>query len=422
MADACAGPAAYRPRRARDSPLYRLAETHHETFKQVYDERFASRYGAWRGVVERTLWAFLDCGIEEHGFARVRCDACRREFRVALSCKRRGFCPSCHSKRAVLWAEWLRSEVLAAAPHRQWVFTVPKRLRLFFLYDRQLLGALSRCAWRTVRDLYRAGLADRRAVPGMVVSIQTYGDLANWQPHLHALVSAGVFDRQAEFTPLALPASGVAEELFRRRVIRMLVRQGRLEEDAAAGLLSWRHSGFSVHHAIQVEPDDRAGVERLSRYLVHPPIALGRLTYDGGRARYRGRRVQAMHGAQSVTLDPLEMLARLCQHIPPPGFHLTRLYGAYANRTRGARARQGAAAGERPPRGDGAAEIPTPSQRARRREWAKLIAKVFEVDPLRCHCGGTMRVMAFILDPTAIRKILQHRPRPEARAHAPPPG
>jgi hypothetical protein len=100
-------------------------------------------------------------------------------------------------------------------------------------------------AWRTVRDLYRAGLQDRHVVPGMVVSIHTYGDLANRQPHLHALVSAGVFDRQREFTPLALPPVGVAEELFRRRVIRMLVRRGRLEEDAAAGLLSWRHSGFS---------------------------------------------------------------------------------------------------------------------------------------------------------------------------------
>lgn len=422
MADACTGPAAYRPRRARDSPLYRLAETHYETFKQVYDERFASRYGAWRGVVERTLFAFLDCGIEEHGFARVRCDACRREFRVALSWKRRGFCPSCHSKRAVLWAEWLSCEVLAAAPHRQWVFTIPKRLRLFFLYDRQLLGALSRCAWRTVRDLYRVGLQDRHAVPGMVVSIQTYGDLANWQPHLHALVSAGVFSGEGVFTPLPLPPAGVAEELFRRRVIRMLVRRGRLEEDAAAGLLSWRHSGFSVHHAIRVEPDDRAGVERLCRYLVHPPIAVGRLTYDGVRAGYRGRRVHPMNGAQSVTLDPLEMLARLCQHIPPPGFHLTRLYGAYANRTRGAWARRGTAAVERPSSGDGAAEIPTPLQRARRREWAKLIAKVFEVDPLRCHCGETMRVVAFILDRTAIRKILQHRPRPQARAHAPPAG
>ena len=279
MADAaCSGPAAYRPRRPRDSPLYRLAEAHHETFKQVYDERFAGRYGSWRAEIERSLFAFLDCGVEERGFARVRCAACRREFRVALSCKTRVFCPSCHARRAVLWAEWLTGEVLAPVDYHQWVFTLPKRLRLFFLYDRRLLGALSRCAWRTVRDLYRAGLRDRRAVPGMVVSIQTYGDqAANWQPHLHALVTAGVVDGAGAFTPLPLPPAAVAEELFRRRVIAMLRQRGRLEDEAATGLLAWRHSGFSVHSAIRVAPWDTEGVARLCRYLVHPPIALGRL-------------------------------------------------------------------------------------------------------------------------------------------------
>ncbi len=256
----------------------------------------------------------------------------------------------------------------------------------------------------------------------MVVSIQTYGDLANWQPHLHALVSAGVFSAAGGFTRLPLPPAGVAEELFRRRVLRMLVRRGRLEEDTAAGLLSWRHSGFSVHHAIRVEPDDMTGVERLCRYLVHPPIALGRLTYDGVRAGYRGRRVHPVSGAQSLTLDPLEMLARLCQHIPPPGLHLTRLYGAYANRTRGARARRSAGAGEGPAAHFSEADDLTPALRERRRQWARLIARVFEVDPLRCVCGGTMRVVGFILDPAVIRKILEHRPRPEARAHAPPGG
>jgi len=57
----------------------------------------------------------------------------------------------------------------------------------------------------------------------------------------------------------------------------MRVRRGRLEEEAAAGLLSWRHSGFSVHHASRVDPSDTEGVERLCRYRVHPPMALGRL-------------------------------------------------------------------------------------------------------------------------------------------------
>jgi hypothetical protein len=72
------------------------------------------------------------------------------------------------------------------------------------------------------------------------------------------------------------------------------------------------------------------------------------------------------------------------------------LYGAYANRTRGARARRGPGAALAAP--DRETIALTPSQRQRRRQWARLIAKVFEVDPLRCPCGGTMRVVAFILD------------------------
>ena len=232
-----------------------------------------------------------------------------------------------------------------------------------------------------MRDLYRTGLEDRHALPGMVVSIQPYGDqAANWQPHLRALVSAGVFNRQERVAPLGVPPAGVAEELFRRRVIRLLMRRGRLEEDAAAGLLSWRYSGFSLHHAIRVEPDDTAGVQRLCRDLVHPPLALGRLTYEGVRAGYRGWRGHPLTVEASVRLDPMEMLARWCQHLPPPGFHLTRLYGTYANRTRGARTRCAAAAAGR--------------------------------------CGSSRSSS----DPAVIRKILQHRPRAEARAHGPPTG
>lgn len=100
---------------------------------------------------------------------------------------------------------------------------------------------------------------------------------------------------------------------------------------------------------------------------------------------------------------------------------MTRLYGAYANRRRGARARRWAAAAEVRPASQGSdLTSVAPSQRERRRQWARLIARVFEVDPLSCPCGGALRVVSFILDPGVIRKILQHRARPEARAHAPP--
>jgi len=125
---------------------------------------------------------------------------------------------------------------------------------------------------------------------------------------VHALVTAGLVDRDGEFTPVDPPPSEVAEELFRRRVLEMLVRRGKLEEDTAAGLLAWQHSGFSVHHQVRVEPWDAAGIERLARYLVHPPIALERLHVPGAQApcTYRGSRPHGRTGLASsgVTFAP----------------------------------------------------------------------------------------------------------------------
>jgi hypothetical protein len=41
--------------------------------------------------------------------------------------------------------------------------------------------------------------------------------------------------------------------------------------------------------------------------------------------------------------------------------------------------------------------------------WARLLAKVYEIDPLRCpRCGSEMKPIAIITDPSEVRKILRH--------------
>jgi hypothetical protein len=40
-------------------------------------------------------------------FARIRCDACTREYLLAFSCKCRHFCPSCHAKRLASWRQFV---------------------------------------------------------------------------------------------------------------------------------------------------------------------------------------------------------------------------------------------------------------------------------------------------------------------------
>ena len=95
-----AAPAArgvYKPRRPQASPMFRLVSDHLQRLQTVYDERFARECGPWRPVVAQVADKFLACGVLDHGFARIRCDACTYEYLLALSCKCHYFCPSCNS-------------------------------------------------------------------------------------------------------------------------------------------------------------------------------------------------------------------------------------------------------------------------------------------------------------------------------------
>ena len=62
-----------------------------------------------------------------------------------------------------------------------------------------------------------------------------------------------------------------------------------------------------------------------------------------------------------------------------------------------------------------------------RKNWARLIQKIYEVDPLTCpKCQGVMRIISFIEDQGVIKAILKHlglwlvKSKPAPKAHAPP--
>ena len=61
-------PPVYRPRNPRASSLYQLFDSHYETVKAVWEERFERQYGFWRGHWDSAVAAYLDCGLFELGF------------------------------------------------------------------------------------------------------------------------------------------------------------------------------------------------------------------------------------------------------------------------------------------------------------------------------------------------------------------
>jgi hypothetical protein len=100
---------------------------------------------------------------------------------------------------------------------------------------------------------------------------------------------------------------------------------------------------------------------------------------------------------------------------------MVRYYGHYSNVSRGRRKKQNQ---------DALIPCilePDEDSKAYRKNWARLIAKIYEVDPLTCpKCQGQMRIIGSIEDPEVIKKILKHlglwsaQRKLQPRANGPP--
>jgi hypothetical protein len=347
------------------------------------------------------------------------------------SCRRRCFCPSCCQKRALLFAEHVDEEVLGNLPVRQYVVTIPKMLRLCFKYDRKLLGLLSQCFYASVKELFQDAAGDRRAVPGMVASLQTYGDEpSRFHPHLHSLVSEGLVSPNGSFIPIPCPDPVAIMLLFRHKLVTALLAREKISPRLVEIMSGWVHPGFSVFQGERIDPDDHEARRRLAGYMLHPPISLDRLRYrpESGQVIYYGRQRARCGDAEpspARILPALDFLAALCSHVPETGQQLVRYYGAFANARRlSGRPSPSASAPE--------AEPQPPSQhdsggaqdfsRGRRRSWARLIRKVYEADPLVCpRCCGPLKIISLIGDAPVIEKILRHLKLWDRPERPPPP-
>lgn len=120
-------------------------------------------------------------------------------------------------------------------------------------------------------------------------------------------------------------------------------------------------------------------------------------------------------GDKAETLYALDFVARLLARVPDPRRHLIHYYCAYSNVVRGKlKSRNQAQRAESLASGPGAlspppAALASPSLAALRRGWAQLLRRAYEIDPLVCpRCRGVMRIVSFITEGQAIRRILAH--------------
>ncbi len=460
----------YVRRRPEQSTLYSIISKHLESWLAEHDAHGQpiSRH------VEAEFRRYLACGLLCFGFARARCGRCGQGFLVAFSCKARGVCPSCTGRRMVQTAAHLADHVIPPVPVRQWVISVPKRLRGVLADRPQAMTTLSRIFLDEIERLVcdvadvpvGSGIAGQARPRLGAVSFQhRFGSALNRHVHLHACVTDGVFERVAAAgdvrfhaaRPLSPADLATVTQRVRRRFVRWFCRKGFLSHEAATDMLAWQHSGFSVDASVRISPSDRdvpayfQRLEHLLRYCARPAFALERLSVVPGagdrpeRVCYalprhkrgdwvgpgRARKSTRPGTSGVVDLSPFEFLDRLAALIPPPRKHRHRYHGVFAPNHPLRPAVNAMAIGNLGNQGDAADRTDSIDEKrcdhdTSRIAWAKLLARVGEAFPLACpNCGGDIGLISFITQPETIRKILTHLgeplvPPPVSPARGPP--
>jgi hypothetical protein len=440
----------YRRRQPESTLLHETIRENLKTFLAHVEER-GDGIGLPRFVISE-FERYLACGILANGFARVRCTSCGDEMLVAFSCKNRGFCPSCTTRRMQGTATQLVDHVLPRVPVRQWVLSLPRWARFLLARDPELITLTLDRALRAIfafqrgraRRAGRAGASAPRT--GAVTFVQRFGGALNLNVHFHCVIPDGVFvDAEGAIHFVALPAPSaddVALVLGRifRRIRKILHRRveaphgdascpdalaaaqadsvgslrGRPPERNRTRQQSAYLEGFSLHAGVHLHANDREGLLHLCGYGARPPLTQDRLSrLPDGRLRYRLKRPLA-DGTQVLVLEPRELLRRLAALVPPPRAHLVRYHGVFApaSEWRSRIVPKTESPGPREPAGpdeQAPSPQPVPSRRPDSRiPWAELLLRVFREDVLVCSCGGRRVVIAFITEKRVVTKILEH--------------
>ena len=121
----------YKPR--EKNVTQEILQDDFNAFEENYETKYSDKYGKYTIIrIKESVGKFIECGNYSKGIARIKCTnhGCKYEYFRPFSYKSWHLCPSCNQKRLLLFSEHLSENVLLNLPHRQFVFTLPKLLRV----------------------------------------------------------------------------------------------------------------------------------------------------------------------------------------------------------------------------------------------------------------------------------------------------
>lgn len=292
---------------------------------------------AWRAIVS--------CRTPALGGELLQCDSCgHRQWRWH-SCRNR-HCPQCQSQARDAWRRARLAELLNV-PYCHLVFTLPHELNgLAAAHPRWVYETLMQCTAATLTQF----AANPRWLGGcgaLTLVLHTWTQDLRRHLHVHALMACGALCGVGEAAAWRTPARGAGflfpvqalSRVFRGKFLAELAHahgRGALPRDPLAGdsfALREREASLRAHDWVVYAKTPLAGpaavVDYLARYTHRTAVGNERLIAIGpDGVRLRVRKDVCRH--RCVTLEGTEFVARLLQHVLPPGFKRIRHYGLLA--------------------------------------------------------------------------------------------
>lgn len=296
----------------------------------------------------KAIYRLINCRTEMMGGHIEACPEGHYKRIRYNSCKHRT-CAMCSATKIDEWIEKKKAQLLATK-HYHVIFTIPHELNELWIINTKVMAELLfDSAWEVLHSMMK-NEDFLGATPGVLATLQTWGETMTLHPHIHMLVTGGGIDEKGNWKSskdnYLVPVKTLMN-LFRARYIRLLQKEtykakikppkGTSYKEVQDLLRSLREKDWNVYIGKEYSYGEGVAIY-LGRYVRGGPISNKRLKsyqdkevefyYDDNHEKDLAQKRKVM----KVTAE--EFIRRLLMHVPPEGFKTVRNYGIYASSKR----------------------------------------------------------------------------------------
>lgn len=262
------------------------------------------------------------------------------------SCKHRA-CNQCSGIQVENWLDKQTARLLST-DHYHVIFTIPHQLNELWLLNVEVMTSLF---FSSVQKTLLGILRSKRfygVEPGMIATLQTWGETLFLHPHIHCLVTGGGLTEEGTWKSKEgyLVHVETLKEVFRGKFLdglHNLAYQGKLKIMSGVEfyqvhqlLRKLRKKNWNVHICERYS-HGQGVITYLARYIRGGPISNKRLiSCKDNKVRFfyddnQDKNERNIPQRKVMELANEEFIQRFLLHIPKPGTKVVRFYGLYAS-------------------------------------------------------------------------------------------